>query len=190
MLEEMYISNAVKRPIYRTLDIVKEIKSIMDINIYWNGKENKRKNVLNRKQQIKDLYDSLDGELKEQNKEIISKLDNEPDDRLKSERYFLYYMQLGRCMYTGEKIDLSKLMDNTYDIDHIVTKSKVKDDSVHNNKVLVLSNANRLKGDIYSHKSRHSNARKGFWTMLESKNLITKEKLYRLTRMTGFVMKS
>lgn len=191
MLEEMYISNAVKRPIYRTLDIVKEIKSIMKnepikIFIEMARGEQEKKRTKSRKQQIKDLYDSLDGELKEQNKEIISKLDNEPDDRLKSERYFLYYMQLGRCMYTGEKIDLSKLMDNTYDIDHIYPQSKVKDDSVHNNKVLVLSNANRLKGDIYPINQDIQNARKGFWTMLESKNLITKEKLYRLTRMTGF----
>ena len=191
LLEEMYISNSVKRPIYRTLDIIKEIKSIMKnepqkIFIEMARGEQDKKRTKSRKQQIKDLYDSLDSELKDQNKEIIKKLDNEPDDRLKSERYFLYYMQLGRCMYTGEKIDLSMLMDNTYDIDHIYPQSRVKDDSVHNNKVLVMSNANRLKGDKYPLSQDIQNSRKGFWTMLESKKLITKEKLYRLTRMTGF----
>lgn len=90
-----------------------------------------------------------------------------------------------RCMYTGEKIDLSKLMDNTYDIDHIYPQSKVKDDSVHNNKVLVLSNANRFKRRYLSHKSRHSKCQERFLDYARVENLITKEKLY-LTRMTGF----
>lgn len=191
MLEEMYISNAVKRPIYRTLDIVKEIKGIMKnepkkIFIEMSRGEQEKKRTKSRKQQVSELYQSLDSEFKEENKELNQRLDKEPDDRLKSERYFLYYMQLGRCMYTGEKIKLDTLMDNTYDVDHIYPQSKVKDDSIHNNKVLVISNANRLKGDKYPIVQDIQNARKPFWTMLASKNLITKEKLYRLTRMTGF----
>lgn len=189
MLEEMYVSNSVKRPIFRTIDITKEIKSIMKSDpkkIFiemsrWNEKKPKR--TKSRKDQLFELYKSLDKEYKEK---WISILTNESEDSLKSERLFLYYMQLGKCMYTGEKIDLNLLMDKTYDIDHIYPQSKVKDDSIHNNKVLVNSSANRLKKDKYPLNPEWQKNMHGFWTMLAAKKLITKEKLYRLTRTTSF----
>lgn len=189
MLEEMYISNAVKRPIYRTISIVKEIKSIMKKDpekIFiemsrWNEKEPKQSK--SRKEQLLSLYKTLDEEYKEK---WISQLEREPEDRLKSERFFLYYMQLGKCMYTYEDINLDQLMDKTYDIDHIYPQSKVIDNSIHNNKVLVNSNANRLKGDKYPLRSEIQRSMSLFWSMLERKKLITKEKLYRLTRTASF----
>ena len=45
--------------------------------------------------------------------------------RLQSERLFLYYIQLGRSMYSGEIIDLTRLSDKIYDVDHIYPQSKV-----------------------------------------------------------------
>lgn len=53
-------------------------------------------------------------------------------------------MQLGRSVYSGEKIDLNEL-DKKYDIDHIIPQAKLKDDSF-NNMVLVereLNNKNK-----------------------------------------------
>lgn len=187
-LDEMYISNAVKRPIFRTLDIVKEIKGIMHkdpkkIFIEMARGEQEKKRTKSRKDGLKLLYSRLEQELRE---EWTLRLNSEPEDRLKSERYFLYYMQLGKCMYTGKEISLQKLMDNTYDIDHIYPQSIVKDDSIHNNKVLVNSSENRLKSDIYPLSTFVRAKMTGYWNMLASKGLITKEKLYRLTRKTSF----
>lgn len=192
ILNEMYVSNAVKRPIFRTIDIVKEIKAIMKSNpkkIFiemsrWHEETPKR--TKSRKEQLLELYKSLDKEYKEEWSNLLEK---ESDDKLKSQRLFLYYMQLGRCMYTGEKIQLNQLFGKTYDIDHIYPQSKVKDDSIHNNKVLVNSTANKLKSDTYPLCSVDFDWQRNmtpFWSMLQRKGLLNKEKLYRLTRVTGF----
>ncbi|NLB62430.1 MAG: type II CRISPR RNA-guided endonuclease Cas9 [Clostridiales bacterium] len=187
-LEDMFIPNAVKRPIFRTLDIVKEIKGIMKqdpkkIFIEMARAEEEKKRTKSRKEQITELYKNLD----EENREIWSKaLAGEEENRLKSERLFLYYMQLGKCMYTGEVIDLSLLSTKLYDIDHIYPQSKVKDDSVHNNKVLVLRTENAEKKDEYSVAPTIQRKMTGYWNMLAAKGLITKEKFSRLTRSTGF----
>lgn len=58
-------------------------------------------------------------------------------------------MQLGRCMYTNQPIKLEALGTKLYDIDHIYPQCFVKDDSIINNKVLVLSEANGAKGNVY-----------------------------------------
>lgn len=192
MLDEMYVSNSVKRPIFRAIDIAKEIKTIMKSDpkkIFiemsrWHEQTPKR--TKSRKEQLLELYKSLDKEYKEEWSNLLEK---ESDDKLKSQRLFLYYMQLGRCMYTGEKIQLNQLFGKTYDIDHIYPQSKVKDDSIHNNKVLVNSTANKLKSDTYPLCNVDSNWQKNmapFWSMLQRKGLLNKEKLYRLTRVTGF----
>ena len=59
---------------------------------------------------------------------------------LKSDKLYLYFTQFGKCMYTGENIDLGDLFNkNLYDIDHIYPQSKIKDDSL-DNRVLVKEN--------------------------------------------------
>ena len=63
---------------------------------------------------------------------------------------YLYFTQMGRCMYTGEEIELSQLFnDNIYDIDHIYPRHFVKDDNLDNNLVLVKKTVNAHKSDIY-----------------------------------------
>ena len=58
-------------------------------------------------------------------------------------------MQLGKCAYTGKSISFDELEDNSkWNIDHIWPQAKIKDDSL-DNKVLVDSNANGAKKDIY-----------------------------------------
>ena len=186
-LDEMYISNAVKRPIFRTIDIVKEIKSIMKkdpkkVFIEVARQKQEKKRTKSRKDSLKDLYKGLEQEYRE---EWSKRLENVSDDKLKSDRYYLYYMQLGKCMYTGKEISLHQLMDNTYDIDHIYPQSIVKDDSIHNNKVLVDSSINRIKSNNLIMPEIQERMT-GYWNMLASKGLITKEKLFRLTRKNTF----
>ena len=91
------------------------------------------KRTESRKKQLIDLYRSCKGE----EKDWIAEVNARSDQELRSDKLYLYYTQKGRCMYSGEVIDLEDLWDNTkYDIDHIYPQSKTMDDSL-NNRVLV-----------------------------------------------------
>lgn len=95
-------------------------------------------------------------------------------------------MQLGRCMYTGEPIELSQLSTKAYDIDHIYPQSKVQDDSILKNKVLCLSTANGEKSDRYPIDPVIQKKMRPQWELLLKHGLMEKEKFDRLTRVTGF----
>ena len=156
-MKELCISNAVKRPIIRTLDIVSDVVKVngcaptkIFIEMARGGKaEDKGKRTKSRYQQLKELYAKCDLELAREMEAQLNAMGDDRDNRLQSEKLFLYFLQLGRSMYSGTPIDLAHLSDKSYDIDHIYPQSKVKDDSILNNKVLVLSSDNGAKGDIY-----------------------------------------
>ena len=102
--------------------------------------------------------------------------------QLRQERLYLYFRQLGRCMYSGEKIDLEALNGNQYDVDHILPRSYLKDDSL-DNKVLVLRRKNAEKRDLYPIPQElvSEKARK-HWEVLRRKELISDRTYKRLTR--------
>lgn len=87
------------------------------------------------------------------------------DSRLQGEHLFLYFMQFGKCAYSGMPIELEKLMSGSkeYDIDHIYPQAYVKDDSIINNKVLVLSKINGTKGNVYPISPEIRNRMQGQW---------------------------
>lgn len=61
------------------------------------------------------------------------------------EKYKLYEQQNGDCMYTGKKMELSKVLrGDGIDVDHVIPQSKLFDDSFQN-KVLVLRAENEKK---------------------------------------------
>lgn len=192
-LDEMYISNSVKRPIYRTLDVVKDVvkafgkpeKIFIEVTRSASN-EMKGKRTKSRKQQILDLY----AKCKDEDVKILQKQLEEmgeyADNKLQSDRLFLYYTQFGKCMYTGEAIVLENLSSKEYDIDHIYPQAYVKDDSILNNKVLVLSSANGEKSDIYPIKESIRDKMDSFWSYLKKAGCITEEKYKRLTRRTPF----
>ena len=64
-------------------------------------------------------------------------------------KFKLYQQQNGKCMYSGEQLDLNQLFaDERYgEIDHIIPFSRCGNDSM-NNKVLVLTAANQNKGNL------------------------------------------
>ena len=193
-LNDMYISNAVKRPIIRALDIVSDVvksKGKMPEKIFIEmargGKpEDKGKRTNSRFKQITELYEKCDSEDVRLLSEQLAQMGDSAESRLQSDKLFLYYMQFGKCMYTGEQIELSQLSGKLYDIDHIYPQSKVKDDSILNNKVLVLSTANGEKDDVYPIKPKIRNTMSGWWKYLKERGSITEEKYKRLTRCEPF----
>lgn len=190
-MEELGISNAVKRPVTRTLAVVKDVTSTLGHapkKIFVEmarGADEKKQRTVTRKDQLLELYKSC----KEDTSELERHLDAMGDtanNQLQSEALFLYYIQLGKCMYSGKPIDLSQLKTTKYNIDHIYPQSLVKDDSILNNKVLVLSEINGEKKDIYPIDSDIRNKMNSYWTMLVNNGLITREKYSRLIRHTPF----
>lgn len=189
MLDNLYISNAVKRPIYRTLSIVSDIKKACGGNppqkIFVEmarGGGEKGKRTQTRRDQIKDLYKSMD---KEQVRELSQQLEGKSDNELQSEVLFLYFMQLGKCAYTGQPLDIDKLKTSRYNVDHIYPQCYVKDDSI-DNKVLVLSEANGKKADTYPIAQEIRDTMQPYWYMLKHNHLISEEKYKRLIRNTKF----
>lgn len=193
-MKEMCISNAVKRPILRTLDIVSDVVKAnggapkkLFIEMARGGKpEQKGKRTKSRYQQLKELYAKCTLEDTRAMEAQLDSLGDDRDRKLQGEKLFLYYLQLGKCMYSGEKISLEHLSDKTYDIDHIFPQSKVKDDSILNNKVLVLSEENGKKGNIYPISVDVRRKMAGWWKLLLDNGLITQEKYKRLVRHTPF----
>ena len=203
ILEDLYVSPAVKRSIWQTIRIVEELKKIIGCVPAKIFVETTRSNTADkkptdsRKKQLEAVYKNIkDKEIKELEKEINSTLDFsikkdrlsvvEPS-KLKAKKLYLYYTQLGRCMYSGESIDINELFDNNkYDIDHIYPQSKVKDDGFTNT-VLVKKVSNAEKTDKYPlGLDIQTKENKRFWKFLKEKKLITEEKYNRLVRTEEF----
>lgn len=192
-LDEMYISNAVRRPVFRTLAIVNDVvkafglpKKIFIEMARGGSKDQKGKRTKTRKQQILDLYAMCCEEDVKAMKEQLEAMGEAADSKLQGDKLFLYYMQLGKCMYSGEPIELEKLGTKTYDIDHIYPQAYVKDDSIINNKVLVLSSINGEKQDKYPLGNDIRQKMHGYWGYLNKIGLLGDEKYKRLTRNTPF----
>ena len=57
---------------------------------------------------------------------LFEELDMMDNARLRSKKLFAYFMQQGRCVYCGKRIDLNDINNNTVcDIDHIYPQSKL-----------------------------------------------------------------
>ncbi|MDB8859018.1 type II CRISPR RNA-guided endonuclease Cas9 [Pediococcus acidilactici] len=93
-----------------------------------------------------------------------------------SDKYYLYFTQLGRDVYTGDRIRLDQL--NDYDVDHILPQSFIKDDSL-DNRVLTIRAVNDGKSDnvpveLFGKKMS------SFWRRLLDNGMISKRKYNNL----------
>lgn len=182
IVEDIAASPAIKRAVWQVVLICEEIKKIMGkepakifVEVARGAGEKKR--TVSRKDRLISLYESCKDESRDWKKE----LEKRPEDDFQSIKLYLYYTQMGKCMYSGEAIDLSRLSDaNVYDRDHIYPQSKTKDDSL-DNLVLVKRelNAKKSNGMI---SSEIQNKMHGFWKELLNKGFISQEKYYRLMR--------
>ena len=209
ILDDLYVSPSVKRSIWQTVRIVEELKKIIGCapaKIFvetTRSNQGKKEPTDSRKKQLELVYKAAKKDVKELEKEIDelkfdtlnNRLSAEEPSKLKAKKLYLYYTQLGRCMYSGKPITFKDLNTKKYDIDHIYPQSKVKDDSFTNT-VLVKREYNEAKTDRYplgTDIQTPSNRR--FWKFLKEKGLITDEKYNRLVRteefsdeeLTGFI---
>lgn len=185
-LNDLPGSPAVRRAINQTQRIVEEIVSIAGgapehifIEVTRDGrgdKKGKRTNtrqkaliqaVKNLKSEFNDFYSDAVGQ----------ELENEKD--LSSERLMLYFMQHGRCLYTGTELNLKNLA--SYQVDHILPQSYIVDDSL-DNKALVCATANQRKSDSLLLDEGIIKKMSGFWGALYKSGLISEKKYRNLTR--------
>lgn len=190
IVEELQVSPSVKKMIWRALVIVKEIKKVTKKSpkkIFIEmarDTQTEKKRTEKRKDKLLKLYKNIEND--DSVKELGKNLKDKTNDDLKSRKLYLYYLQLGRCMYSGEIIRLEDLMnDNLYDIDHIYPQSKIKDDSFDNT-VLVKKEYNSKKGDGYLFEFDWQKKQMNFWNILKEKEFISSDKYERLTRTEEF----
>ena len=189
-LEGLYLSAPVKRMIWQTLKIMKELveitgKSPDKIFIEMprsDGEKGKRTD--SRKQKLLNLYNSI----KEDSRKWSEEIDSREEYAYRNRKLYLYYLQMGRCMYSGEPIDLHTLLtsNDIYDIDHIYPQHLIKDDSLENNLVLVKKEINNRKSGDYPLSSEIRNKNYTFWKILLEKKMISQEKYNRLVRTKEF----
>lgn len=151
LIEESYASPAMKRSVRQTFKVIDELKNTLNIDHFdrifveaTRAPGEAGKMVKSRKKQLQEAYDAAK-DLVDQ--ELRDDLEKQTDDQLRRKKVYLYFMQLGRSVYSGKKIDLNEL-DKKYDIDHIIPQAKLKDDSF-NNMVLVERELNNKKQDEY-----------------------------------------
>lgn len=189
-LDEYYFSAPVKRMVWQTLQIIRELEGVLGappervfVEMTRNPQE-KKVRTISRRQKFLDLYKNI----KEEQRDWIGEIEKADEDgRLKSKKMYLYFTQKGRCMYTGEPIEIEQLFnDNVYDIDHIYPRHFVKDDNIDNNLVLVKKSVNAHKSDTYPLEDTIYNKQKTEWKELRRLNLITEEKYKRLSGRNPF----
>lgn len=187
-LSELYLSPAVKKAVRKTLLIGKELFKIMGgspqkVFIEMSrGGDNPKKATKSRKKQLGDLYKSLKDDVTLWN-DVLSK---KPEEQFKSKILYLYSIQKGKCMYSGESIDLEDPNFNSkYDIDHIRPRSLTKDDSF-DNLVLVKQELNRSKANNYLIDDHIQKKQGAFWKMLYQQGFISEDKYKRLIRKNDF----
>ncbi len=188
-LDEMYISPAVRRSIWQTLKITDEIAHIRGgapekifVEVA-RGEDaaKKGKRTKSRKEQLLELYKACG----EDSSKLYDQLAATDENNLRKDKLFLYYTQFGKCMYSGEPIDLETALhdDETYDIDHIFPRSRIKDDSI-DNRVLVKSVLNREKTNTYPISQNIRGKMYSFWSALHEQHMISDKKFDRLKRNT------
>ena len=172
-------SPAIKKGILQSLKIVDELVKIMGHQpeniVVEMARENQFTNQgrRNSQQRLKGLTDSI----KEFGSQILKEHPVE-NSQLQNDRLFLYYLQNGRDMYTGEELDIDYL--SQYDIDHIIPQAFIKDNSI-DNRVLTSSKANRGKSDDVPSEDV-VNRMRPFWNKLLSSGLISQRKYNNLTK--------
>ena len=189
-------SPGIKRALWRSVRIVDEIVDTIGyepklISIEMARNEDEKVRTKSRYSQLEKMYKELYG--KEYTKsDIKSQLANYKD-KLDRKKYYLYFLQNGKCAYTGDPLDIENDLRDS-EIDHILPRSLTKDDSLDNT-VLVLRKENQRKLDDYPIAPDIQNHMRPIWTSLKNAKLMSQLKFQRLTsqkqlsedRVAGFV---
>jgi len=185
LVENLATSPANKKGIYQALKIIDEIIHLMgyypqNISIEMARGEGKKGRIPERKKQLENIYKKYTAEI--ENFSDYSRLYSELEhsEKLDSEKIYLYFIQEGKSLYTGEPIRIDEL--EKYEVDHIIPQSLIKDNS-WDNKALVEKRKNQEKADnLVLPKEYRNYKNKAWWKHLQKIGLISQKKFYNLCR--------
>lgn len=181
VVEPLATSPATKKGIYQALKIVEELVNYIgyeptNIMIEMARGEETKKRKDDRKKYLTELY-------KKQAKEIenYNQLKKELDEHeINNQKLFLYFIQEGKCLYSGQPLNIEDL--DSYEIDHIIPRTLIKDDSL-DNKALVYRTCNQVKAANYVLPREYRNEKnKAWWQRLRKIGLISPKKFHNLIR--------
>lgn len=185
LVDDLYVAPSVKRAIWQSLCIVEELVKIMGqapkkifVEVTRTKQAEKTKKD-SRQDRLKALYAAIGKEGAAWKKEI----EKHQAGDFRRKKLYLYYTQMGRCMYSNEPIPMDALFTSAYDIDHIYPQSLTKDDS-WDNLALVKSQLNKEKSDQYPLRSEIREKNKAHWQYLCRAGFISEKKYERLIRTT------
>lgn len=182
LVRELVTSPATKRGIYQALKIVDEITNYIGydpeyISIEMARNEDKKERKPDRKKYLANLYEKYRNEINNYNnlnKELKSQ------EKIDSEKLFLYFIQEGKSLYSMTPLKIENLSD--YEVDHIIPRTLIKDDSI-DNKALVLKEENQNKAASFVLPSNFkTETNRKWWSHLKSIGLISNKKYYNLIR--------
>jgi CRISPR-associated endonuclease Csn1 len=183
LVENLATSPATKRGIYQALKIVDEITKYIGYNpknimIEMAREEQNTGRKDDRKTYLEKLYKENASKIEKYNT-LISELDNQ--EKINTEKLYLYFIQEGKCLYTGTPINIDELNNDKYEVDHIIPRTLIKDDSI-DNKALVLRTCNQTKKDSFVLPQTYRNSMRNWWEHLKTIKLISAKKFNSLTR--------
>lgn len=188
LIDESYANPALKRALFQTLHIIDELKHILRIDhfdrifVECTRAPGEKKKTTSRKDAIKKQLASVSKDLAKQINEVKKQLEGKTDDQLRGKHLYLYFMQMGRDVYTGEPINLERLSKD-YDIDHIIPQAYVKDDSFMNT-ILTSRAKNNTKSKEYPIPQGFITKEGRQWIeVLVANKMMPKEKADRILRV-------
>ena len=183
MVEEI-VNPKVRRSFQQMVKVAKDLRNYLGkepehiyINVYVPA-NNKAMYSENRMAELMRLLKSA-GE-----KDLLKQLKIEKNLTL---RKYLYYLQKGRCLYSGQIIPYEEITGNSFNIEHILPQSKVYDHSV-NNLCLVRKQLNEDKGNLYPISKEIQEEMLPFWNELAEEGFLTVKKFEALTSVNGIAM--
>ena len=187
VVENLATSPATKRGIYQALKVVKEITTYMgyepkNIMVEMARGDEKKIRKDDRKKYLQKLYDNIKDEVDSNYKNLKKELAKE--EKIDTDKLYLYYLQEGKCLYCGKPINVDDLntKNSLYEIDHILPRTLIKDNS-WDNRVLVCRSCNQKKAaSLVLPKEFRNDYTKSIWIRLKNNKLMSNKKFYNLTR--------
>lgn len=181
VVEPLATSPANKRGIYQALKIVEELVNYIghepeNIIIEMARSDEKKVRKDNKKKYLENLYKKSSEQIENYNK-LLKELNKE---EINSEKMFLYFIQEGKCLYSGKSLNIEDLSE--YEVDHIIPRTLIKDDSI-DNKALVYRECNQNKAASYVLPQEYRNKyNQEWWKHLRKIGLISAKKFHNLIR--------
>ena len=184
LVKDLATSPSTKRGIFQSLKVVSELTNYIGYDPQMIVIEMARENsntgrTVDRKKYITKLYDSSKefiNNYKQLNNELKSQ---EKIDRAQ-EKLFLYFLQEGKSLYSGTPLNIDEL--DKYEVDHIIPRTLIKDDSI-DNKALVLRSENQEKSASYVLPTQYrTSSNIKWWEHLKGIKLMSAKKFYNLKR--------